>query len=203
MPADIDNVEPGEATWTPLQPDLMAHCGGLPSLLAALGESFTFLPPQPMRLAAEPIDGAKPTSIPVYAVVGHWKPDRLAALISESQGSEPQALPMASLPERLPQEVLLLVGQADLFPYRVEYRRLETPDTASDNSSPIPYQLSANPIVVLELSDVAFDVPIAAGQFDYSPGNADWIDQTAGILERLRHRRRTEVAVHAGGDGPK
>jgi hypothetical protein len=56
-------------------------------------------------------------------------------------------------------------------------------------------------MVVLELSDVAFDVPIAAGQFDYSPGDADWVDQTAAVLERLRRDRRTEVATHAGGDG--
>jgi hypothetical protein len=80
--------------------------------------------------------------------------------------------------------VLILVGQADLFPYRIEYRRLET----APNGPPIPYQLSANPMVVLEFIDVVFDTPIATGQFDYTPGDAEWTDQTATILHRLRQQ---------------
>ena len=55
---------------------------------------------------------------------------------------------------------------------------------------PIPYQLSADPLVVLELSDVTFDVPIDAGQFDYNPRDVDWVDQTAKVLERLRKQRQ-------------
>jgi hypothetical protein len=94
----------------------------------------------------------------------------------------------------------LLVGQADLFPYRIEYRRLETPLAASHDTAPIPYQLSPNPLVVLELTDVAFDVPIAAGQFDYAPGDADWVDQTAAVLERLRSKREQQLATRTGND---
>jgi hypothetical protein len=201
--ASLEHVAPGEATWTTLQPELIAHCGGLPSLLAALGESFSFLPPQAMRLAAEPVPGSQPTSIPVFAVVGHWKQERLASLVSEgnSDALDGHAITVDRLPDRLPQEVLLLVGQADLFPYRIEYRRIETAMTSRDSAPTIPYQLSANPMVVLELSDVAFDVPIAAGQFDYSPGDADWVDQTADVLERLHRERKTEVAAHAGENG--
>jgi hypothetical protein len=185
-PAALEQIEPGEATWTTFQPELSAHCGGLPSLLASLGENFSFLPPQAMRLAAEPSPGSPPTSIPVFAVVGHWKQEKLSALVGENDTESIDAQPSipSSLPDRLPQEVLLLVGQADLFPYRIEYRRLETPLTSTDNAPPVPYELSANPMVVLELSDVAFDVQIAAGQFDYSPGDADWVDETATVLER-------------------
>lgn len=45
------------------------------------------------------------------------------------------------------------------------------------------------------LSDVAFDAPIAPGQFDYAPGNADWTDQTAAALERLRQYRQGKVTT--------
>jgi hypothetical protein len=99
----------------------------------------------------------------------------------------------------MPEEVLLLVGQADLFPYRIEYRRLETPQSSGDGP-PIPYQLSVHPMVVLELTDVVFDSQIAAGQFDYMPGDADWVDQTTAILQRLRQERQAQVATRPAAD---
>jgi hypothetical protein len=49
----------------------------------------------------------------------------------------------------------------------------------------------------LELSDVVFDAPIAAGQFDYDPGDADWNDHTAAVIERLRRARQAQVATRA------
>jgi hypothetical protein len=94
--------------------------------------------------------------------------------------------------------VLIIVGQSDLFPYRIEYRKLQTPIAANQSGTPIPYQLSANPMVVLELTDVAFDVPIEdAGKFDYAPGDAEWTDQTATVLERLRRDRTQQLATRA------
>jgi hypothetical protein len=74
---------------------------------------------------------------------------------------------------------------------------LETPLSTSRQSPTIPYQLSTNPLVVLELSDVVFDTPIAAGQFDYDPGDADWNDHTAAVIERLRRARQAQVATRA------
>jgi hypothetical protein len=198
---DLESIRPGEASWSPIQPDLTAHCGGLASLLAALGDNFSFLPPQAMRLALAPPLTEQATNIPVFAMVGHWKPVKLAALTAAGQESrvesqEPEGA--RKVPERLPQEVLLLVGQADLFPYRIEYRRLETPRAADKQGAAIPYQLSADPLVVLELSDVTFDVPIDGGQFDYNSRDVDWVDQTAKVLERLRKQRQAEVARRDG-----
>jgi hypothetical protein len=91
--------------------------------------------------------------------------------------------------------VLLLVDQTNLFPHRIEYRRLETPTAADPAAKSVPYQLSARPLVVLEFSDVAFDVPIAVGQFDYAPPSVDWVDHTAAVLERLRRERQAQIAV--------
>jgi hypothetical protein len=201
-PPELDKLDPGKANWSSIQPLLLAHSGGLPSLLASLSESFNFLPPQTMRLAMEPPVSTQPTNVPVYAIVGQWKPEKLAALIAkvEEPGKEnapsKKAKPV-KIPERLPQEVLLLVGQADLFPYRIEYRQLETPVATNGDGPPIPYQLSVHPLVVLEMSDVVFDAPIPSGQFDYTPGDADWVDQTASLIERFRKQRQAQVATHS------
>jgi hypothetical protein len=199
-PPELDKLDPGKANWSSVQPLLLSHSGGLPSLLASLGDSFDFLPPQTMRLAMEPPVSSQPTNVPVYAIVGRWKPEKFAALIARVDDSGKEITPSkkakpVKIPERLPQEVLLLVGQADLFPYRIEYRQLETPVTTNNDGPPIPYQLSVHPLVVLEMSDVVFDVAIPVGQFDYTPGDADWVDQTANLIERLKRLQHGEVAT--------
>jgi hypothetical protein len=97
----------------------------------------------------------------------------------------------------LPQEVLLLFGQADLFPYRIEYRRPEPPPAGGGNDPAPVYQLSGRPTAVLEFSNVAFDVPIAPSQFDYAPPNVDWVDHTAALIEKLRRERQQEVATRS------
>lgn len=208
--ASLSDIKPGQANWSTI--DLTSYTGGLPTLITSLGENFTFMPPQAMRL--KPLEPTLPEKAPntpavelsVYAVVGHWKPEKLAALISKAQAAAIENNAAADpntrkpLPERMPEEVLLLVGQADSFPYRIEYRRLETPQLTGTDGTPIPYQLSVHPMVVLELSNVVFDAKIAPGQFDYAPGNADWTDQTTATLDHLRQQRQPQVAKR-GEDG--
>jgi hypothetical protein len=204
---NLDDIRPGEANWSSLNSELTEFTGGMPKLLTALGDNFTFLPPQAMRLAISPPISSEPMNVPVFAVVGHWKPERLESLIAKTPATPtdpqqpappPKSTKRKPLPERMPEEVLLLVGQSDLFPYRIEYRRLETPDLPVGDGPPIPYQLSTHPMVVLELSDVTFDAPIAAGQFDYAPGDAPWTDQTTAILDRLREQHQAQVATRPG-----
>jgi hypothetical protein len=191
----FDQIRPGEASWSPTQPDVLACYGGLPRLLASLSENFTFMPRQAMRLVSP---GSPPqASIPYFAVVGHWKPEKLAMLAGPASSVERQAPEPEGAQSRFPQEVLMLFGQADLFPYRVEYRQRETQPSAGPNLPAATYQLSARPTVVLEFSDVAFDVPIAVGQFDYAPGDVDWVDQTATVLERLHRQRQAKVATRS------
>jgi hypothetical protein len=198
----FDKIGPGQASWSPTQPDVLACYGGLPRLIASLSQHFSFMPRQAMRLVSP---GSPPqASIPYFAVVGHWKPEKLAILAGEASSVETSASSVepsqgaeaaAELSDRFPQEVLMLFGQADLFPYRIEYRRRETQPPAGPNLPAAAYQLSPSPIVVLEFSDVAFDVPIAVGQFDYAPGDVDWVDQTATVLERLHRERQAKVAT--------
>ena len=190
-----DEIRPGQANWSPAQDDMTAHCGGVPRLLVALRDNFSFFPPQAMRLVAPEAAGA--SGVPYFAVVGRWKTDKLVALVGgqESRVDSREPEPTTTVPERLPQEVLLLFGQADLFPYRIEYRRMESSPVTAANASPPVYQLSSRPTAVLEFSDVAFDVPIAPSQFDYAPPNVDWVDHTALLIEKLRRERQQGVAA--------
>jgi hypothetical protein len=190
----------------PVSMDCLAETGGIPALLSSLRDNFTFSPPQAMRLEIHHPPDEQPTQLSVFALVGHWRPEKLNALlgtpgedapaVGEIPDEERRARPadepgvsaLAVLPERFPYEVLLLLGQGDLVPYRIEYRRRETP-SPSQGASPIQdYQLSAKPLCVLELSNVAFDVTATAGLFDYAPGSAVFSDQTAALLERLRRQ---------------
>jgi hypothetical protein len=184
---DFDELRPGAATWSTFEPEFSSVYGGLPTLFASLSAHFEFLPPQPMRWTPTPPIAGLPESVPVFAVVGHWRPESLAILLPEQK-------PGQKLPERLPQEVLILFGQNDLFPYRIEYRPALTPPVMP--GQPIaPFQLGRNPLVLLELSEVAFDVPIAAGQFDFSPGDAEWDDRTAEAVEAMRQARQVRMAA--------
>jgi hypothetical protein len=189
---ELTSIQPGQATWSPVRPELTAYSGGLPTLLAAFADSFTFMPPQAMRLKLDPPLVAQSVSLPVFATIGHWKPDRLAEMTakaaSNKSGGASKAKRNEKFPSRLPQEVLLIVGQADLFPYRIEYRQTSNAAPAPDASA--PYQLSSSPLLQLEFSDVSFTTQIAASQFDYSPGDVQWTDRTTEQLQKLRRERQ-------------
>lgn len=190
-------IGPGEASWLPAQSGVAATCGGLPRLLAALGEHFTFLPPQAMRLVTSP--DASAAGVPLFAVVGHWRAEKLAELLPppNSKAAEPTEGGASVPANRLPQEVLLLVDQNHLFPYRIEYRPLETPERTASRGGSAPYQLSARPLVVLEFFNVAFDADVEAGQFDYAPPDVDWVDHTAALIDRRRRERQAKIAARA------
>ncbi|MGD9633196.1 MAG: hypothetical protein AB7U97_07955 [Pirellulales bacterium] len=173
---------------TPPPAELSLRTGGLPTLLKVLADCFAFVPPQSMRWTPpQPLEGL-PESLPVFAVVGHWKPEILAMFVPE--GKDAQALP-----ERLPQEVLLLFGQSDLFPYRIEFRHLTARRDAGTTSPQAAFTLSSDPLMLLELSAVSFDSQVPAGQFDYSAGNANWIDQTSEYIEVLKRQREERTAI--------
>jgi hypothetical protein len=47
----------------------------------------------------------------------------------------------------------------------------------------------------MELSAVSFDGQLAAGQFDFSPGDAEWADRTAIYLEGIRRQLQPRTAT--------
>lgn len=170
------------------EPELTLRTGGLPMLLKVLGDCFNFVPPQSMRWTpAQPLEGL-PATIPVFAVVGRWKPEMLAFFV-------PAGKDATALPDRLPQEVLLLFGQADLFPYRLEFRRKVASYAANANSPLSDFALTSDPLMLLELSAVSFDSQVPAGQFDYLPGAANWVDHTSEYIEVLKKQRAERMAI--------
>lgn len=185
---ELTDLVTGSIRPAPAEPELSLRTGGLPTLLKVLGDCFAFSPHQSMRWTpAQPLEGL-PATLPVYAVVGRWKPEVLALFVPEGQGPE-------ALPDRLPQEVLLLFGQSDLFPYRIEFRR-SRPKSASPADSPLAaYTLTSDPLMLLELSAVSFDSQVPAGQFDYSAGDANWIDRTSEYIDALKKQREQRLAL--------
>lgn len=185
---ELSDLVAGGIRPAPAEPELTLRTGGLPTLLKVLSDCFAFTPPQAMRWTpAQPLEGL-PTSLPVFAVVGRWKPEVLALFVPEGRGVE-------VLPDRLPQEVLLLVGQADLFPYRIEFRRMLALNAAAANSPLAAFTLTSDPLMLLELSAVSFDSQVPAGQFDYSAGDANWVDQTSEYIEVLKKQREERMAI--------
>jgi hypothetical protein len=157
-----------------------------------------------MQLQLKPPLASQSMSLPVFVTVGHWKPERLAELTTKAPAkSDPAAKPRRSekLPARLPQEILLAVGQADLFPYRIEYRQQATTQDAGAAGTPAPYQLSAFPLADVEFADISFTAAIAANQFDYSPGDAKWDDRTNEQLQRVRRERQLAVTAASRPEG--
>jgi hypothetical protein len=200
----LGDLQPGNASWVTTPPELTAQFGGLPSLLFSLQENFTFMPPQPTRLILTDPNGKQTASTPYFAVVGLWRPAKLTAQLPREHAAtvaDQTAESLAKIiPARLPDEVLILFGQSDLFPHRIEYRKLQTPVAAVQSGAAIPYQFSARPMVVLEFDEVQFDAPIDPGQFIYTPGDADWSDHTEVVLERLR---RTQQFARRPQPSPK
>jgi hypothetical protein len=199
--ASLGEVAPGQASWSAGRPDSISQLSGLPKLFVTLTQNFSFLPPQAMRLVSA--NAPPETSVPFFAVVGRWRPEKLAMLLEHAELAAELSKQegAAAVPSHIPFEVLMLFGQADLFPYRVEYRGLETPPAASAGA-PVPFQLSTKPMVVLEFSNVVFDAPIAASDFDYTPLDVNWVDNTATVLERLRQERQAKVASRAANAPP-
>jgi hypothetical protein len=185
---ELNDLASGQTTIPVSEPEPLIRYGGLPTLLGSLSDCFAFSPPQSMRWTpAPPLEG-QPGSLSVYAILGRWKPDKLAHYLSEGDKS-------AELPERLPREVLVLLGQTDLFPYRIEFRKQLSPLGSAANGGPVPpFQLTRDPLLLVELSAVTFDSQIAASQFDFSPGEAEWDDRTAECIEAMRLRNQTRTA---------
>jgi hypothetical protein len=144
--------------------------GGLSELLRDLRDWFQFTSVAETRLADQ---------TPVLRLDGTWKADRLAALMPGGRlPSESAAATASRLPEHLPDRVVLFLGRDDLFPFRVEYRRLAPQSLmrgAEDDSA----------MVVMDLYLASFDVPAIPPRFDFNPGNLEHSDQTDRFLQGL------------------
>ncbi|RIK79413.1 MAG: hypothetical protein DCC67_10595 [Planctomycetota bacterium] len=139
--------------------------GGLPQLVAELGRSFTFAPPQTMRRGDQV----------VLAVIGVWRPERLARHWPSAGAGD--------WPAHLPHHVLVHVDSEDYFPYYIEYRAGDQQDARSSPTAHFPVR---DPLSSIEFIDVRFDAPMDEQLFDFAPGDAGFQDATGRLLDQLR-----------------
>ncbi len=151
--------------------------GGLPGLIAALAEHFQFSPPQAVRS-----DQAA-----MWVLEGRWKAEKLASLPPEWKPQTAKVNPAdpRQLPAHLPTEVRLVLGQSDLLPYRIEYRR-QPAESAGDQNA------AARPLVVLEITEFQQREDLDDRLFIYQPGNQEVADYTDRYLASLVPERPDE-----------
>ncbi|HUY33100.1 MAG TPA: hypothetical protein VMV69_09985 [Pirellulales bacterium] len=140
--------------------------GGLPKLLGALDQAFEFKTVSNATLARQP----------VYALRGQWRPERLAKWLPEQKDAIVAGRPvdLRQLPPPIPDHVFVLLGRDDLFPYRIEYGRDDSPIAGKSRI-----------LVAMNLDEVAFDEPVEAREFMFDPGAAPVIDLTEIYLQKL------------------
>jgi hypothetical protein len=169
----------GRTSWVDASSNWLA-VGGLAQLLAALGENFQFSAPQAVRT-----DKAS-----LWVVDGRWKPARLAELLPDQRDAilAGQAVDPARLPPQLPTNVRVVLGQSDLMPYRIEYRR-----AVPSGNAPSPEAAQTEPNVVLEILAIRRPQDLDPGLFAYEPGNQEVTDYTDLYLQALNLTPRAEA----------
>ena len=144
--------------------------GGLPRLLASLRRNFEFRSPQAITFEG----------VPVWAVVGDWRPNRLARFLKRSGTNVNADEPIRpqDLPPYFPSRVFILFGRDGLFPYRIEYQK-ETRQVRSDVQQ-------NGPLSTMDLFRVRVGASIDPIQFRYDPENLRINDDTTRFLKSIQ-----------------
>jgi len=150
--------------------------GGLGQMLADLLRNYNFAPPQPTQL----------NGLPVNALIGHWRPERLAVHWPEVTQLDSEDPP--EWPKQLPHHVLLLVGK-NRFPYVCEHRHTSDASLATSLAGLRP---SRDPLLRYEIFEVKFAEALNKKLFEFIPGDIPWSDETALVLEQLTQLSSTE-----------
>lgn len=175
----LKRVDAGaEATGVPMT----LTGGGVPQLLRSLATNFNFSSPQPVLFQ----------NVPVWTIACTWKADRLAEVCPAAVVDASGQVVADHLPEYFPDRVFVLLGQDDLFPYRIDYRRSKPNDGfgrwAGDST------LSQS-ITTMELFEVQFDAPLDPLLFAYKPGNDERLEDRTD--DYLANQRRPAAVTDA------
>jgi len=151
---------------------MLPGLGGLSQVLRGLNRSFDFTSAEPGQLGKE--------QRPVWRLVGRWKPERLIEMLPDGKKAVRNGRPDASkLPAHVPDRVVLMLGQTDEFPYRIEYRRKG------------PEQDRA--LVTMQFYEVHSPALSEADHnraFTYNPGDLEYSDRTQSLLKSLGVRKK-------------
>jgi hypothetical protein len=158
--------------------------GGLPKLLETLHRSFDFTAPRDDELQYTVEGGQGIQRLPVIVVRGHWKKERLEALLALEKGTSKDD------PEQLPDAVELVLARPDdptlpLFPYRITYLQDAKQDKEKTGKGAQGRGgESLRAMLMLELFNVHRS-DLKPEQFDYQPNEKDVADLTQSYLVRL------------------
>ena len=146
--------------------------GGLPRLLRGLNLAFHF-----GTIEAEPV--SLRNQMPGWKIIGVWKPDQLVKMAPDLKDSieAGNVIDADDLPSHLPNSVVLLLRQKDLFPCGVEFLRADHGSPAAANA--------AYEGITWELLQVELDGPTKPAWFVYNPGDLNYADQTREFLKSL------------------
>jgi len=143
--------------------------GGLPRLLRSLQANFQFtlLETTSLRIT----DGQKSRNLPVWRLLGVWKPERLAELLPDQADRIHQGLPVRweNVPQNIPEHVLLCLGQEDMFPYEIHYRRKPSGRWTAWLAQFAWFQPQEQTLAKLEFVELSLNVPLPAEAFTYQP----------------------------------
>lgn len=156
----------GGAGGDPQQLELLAR-GGLSQLIAELRRCFEFGPPQ-----SATVEGRA-----ALAVVGRWRPEALAREWPSLKADAP-----AGWPAPLPHHVAIVIGEKDLFPYVIEYRRGADAGLANAPGA----QIAGSPLARYEFHNVDYTATKREQLFEFPSTDVEWKDITSEVVERLR-----------------
>jgi len=136
--------------------------GGLPMLITSLEACFEF-----------DVDQKVAADAPLWTLVGHWKPEKLALFLPDQAQTIAAGKPadLSRLDPQIPHEVVVQLGRADLFPYRIEFRR-----TDGDGATV--------PVLTMILEGVVLNQPLDPLLFQYEPRDQK---RSNGTERYLRH----------------
>ena len=153
---------------------ILPGLGGLSQVLRGLNRSFDFTTAEPGRLGKQ--------QRPVWRLVGQWKPEWLVEILPDQEEAVRRGrADLSKLPEHVPDRVVLMLGQEDEFPYRIEYRRRVPKDD-------IEYIDGGRVLVTMEFLEVYSPNPADVDHdrsFTYNPGDLKPSDRTQRLLDSL------------------
>jgi len=160
----------------PAPPDsaILPGLAGLAYLLRSLQAAFEFHTLEYGRWGG--------TGRLVWRLTGQWNRRQLQLLLPEQRSALEKGFPadLSKLPDHLPDQVIIILGQEDLLPYRIEYRRRLPEKAEKEGNEP-----TNRPLLMMDLFDVQTNVKLDPAQFIYQPGNAKFTDATESFVQAL------------------